>query len=200
MMLSEARRRAADYWYTPAGIMARINMLSESFTYKIVNNALLAYGQSGGITRWRWTTNPGASRTGPCAYCDSQSGRIYRKGQFLPPLPAHANCVCTWELMYDPDEILPTLTPKVTGKGFLVDAPDWRANLDIIAKSVVFLLLFAVADKKQRITKYTQLQKMLIQQGYNRIEVEARTDAELEFWLKRGFTKIRDDRLRKNIG
>ena len=80
-------------------------MLSQSFTHKIVNNALIIYGVSGGITRWRWATNPGASKTGPCPYCDSQSGRIYRKGQFLPSLPAHAGCVCGWELMFEPGEI-----------------------------------------------------------------------------------------------
>ena len=104
-MLSEAKARASKYWYTPEGIMTRINMLSQSFTYKIVNNALIAYGTAGGITRWRWVTNPGASQTGPCAFCDSQNGRIYRRGQFLPSLPAHSNCVCGWELMFDPEEI-----------------------------------------------------------------------------------------------
>ena len=103
-MLSEALTK---YWSSPEGIMHRINMLSQSFTYKIVNNSLIAYGTAGGITRWRWATNPGASISGPCAYCDSQNGRIYRKGQFLPSLPAHANCVCEWELMFDPKEIPP---------------------------------------------------------------------------------------------
>lgn len=101
--LSEAQ--AAKYWYTPEGIMRRIEMLSLSFTYKIVNNALLVHGETGGITRFRWATNPGASKTGPCPYCDSQNGRIYRKGQFLPALPAHAYCVCAWELMFDPKEL-----------------------------------------------------------------------------------------------
>jgi len=94
-----------DYWKSPAGIMTRINMLSQSFTYKIVNSSLIAYGTAGGITRWRWASNPGASISGPCAFCDSQNGRIYRRGQFLPSLPAHSNCVCEWELMFDPAEI-----------------------------------------------------------------------------------------------
>jgi len=96
---------AGAYWSSPEGIAQRIEMLSQSFTYKIVNNALIIYGESGGVTRWRWTTNPGASQSGPCEYCESQNGRIYRKGQFLPSLPAHVNCVCNWELIFEPEEV-----------------------------------------------------------------------------------------------
>jgi len=82
--------------------MRRVEMLSQSFTHKIVNNALIVYGETGGITRWRWVTSP--SKAGPCPYCDSQNLRIYNKGQFLPSLPAHANCCCAWELMFEPGE------------------------------------------------------------------------------------------------
>ncbi|HUW44756.1 MAG TPA: hypothetical protein VMW50_03080 [Dehalococcoidia bacterium] len=103
--LHEYNPRTSDYWRSPIGIAHRIEMLSQSFTYQIVNNSLMFYGYSAGITRVRWATNPGASKTGPCDYCDSQNGRIYRKGQFLPPLPAHNKCVCGWELMFDPKEI-----------------------------------------------------------------------------------------------
>ena len=104
-MLSEVDARASAYWSSPEGITQRIAMLSQSFTHKIVNNSLIIYGESGGITRWRWATNPGARQSGPCEYCESQDGRIYRKGQFLPSLPAHANCFCTWELMFRPGEV-----------------------------------------------------------------------------------------------
>ena len=99
---------ADSYWYTPEGITRRVEMLSQSFTYKIVNNSLIVYGQTAGITRWRWISILG-DPPGPvtCKYCRSQHGRVYRKGQFLPPLPAHANCYCQWQLMYDPKEIPP---------------------------------------------------------------------------------------------
>lgn len=99
-------RAASKYWYSPEGISRRINMLSQSFTYKIVNNSLLVYGESAGITRWRWISilsEPPGPDT--CKYCRSQHGRIYRKGQFLPPLPAHALCYCQWELLFPLGEL-----------------------------------------------------------------------------------------------
>ena len=103
--LQEYRPKTSDYWRSPEGIMRRIEMLSQSFTYKVVNNSLMFYGYSAGIKRVRWVTNPGASKTGPCPICDALNGRIYRKGQFLPPLPAHQNCVCNFELLFDPKEL-----------------------------------------------------------------------------------------------
>jgi len=100
MLFSEAA--ASKYGYTPEGINRRIEMLSQSFTYKIVNHALIAYGETGGITRWQWTT-AGDERV--CPVCGPLDGRIYRKGQFMPSLPAHAYCRCSWELMFEPGEI-----------------------------------------------------------------------------------------------
>ncbi len=194
--IHEAKPKTSEYWRSPIGMARRIEMLSQNFTYQVVNNSLMFYGYSADINLVRWMTMEDER---VCPICGPLEGRIYRKGQFLPPLPAHANCRCSWELIFEPREIPPALVKKVTGAGFLVDAPDWRANLDIIGRSVVFLLLFSVTDKKQRVKKYTMLQKMLLQQGYNRIEVEARTDEELEFWLRRGFIKVRGNRLRKNI-
>lgn len=100
MTLAEAW--ASAYWYTPEGITRRIEMLSESFTYKIVNNSLIVYGETYGIKRFRWIT---AADERVCPYCGTKEGRIYRVGQFLPPLPAHVACRCRWELMFDPKEI-----------------------------------------------------------------------------------------------
>jgi len=93
-MLAEAW--ASDYWYTPEGITRRIEMLSEYFTYKIVNNSLLAYGETYGIKRFMWIT---AADEKVCPYCGKHDRKIYRVGQFLPPLPAHANCRCIWSLL-----------------------------------------------------------------------------------------------------
>jgi len=102
--LHEYNPRTSDYWRSPIGITRRIEMLSQSFTYQIVNNSLMFYGYSAGITRVRWATMEDER---VCPICGPLEGRIYRKGQFLPPLPAHQNCRCGWELMFDPEEIPP---------------------------------------------------------------------------------------------
>jgi hypothetical protein len=174
-------------------------MLSQHFTYQVINNSLMFYGQSAGINHVQWVTHPERSKTGPCVICEGLAGNIYRKGQFLPPLPAHAGCVCEWELVRIPTEIPPELIPKITGTGFLVDAPQWSANLETIAKTAVLILLFTVVNRDEQTKRYTELQKILIQQGFNRVEVEARSDEELEFWLRRGFKQRRTGRLYKAI-
>jgi len=97
--LSEA---APEYWKSPAGITRRVEMLSQSFTYKVVNNALLIYGETGGVKRWRWVTT-GDERV--CPICGALAGRVYRVGQFLPSMPAHVFCRCRWEIMFNPKEI-----------------------------------------------------------------------------------------------
>ena len=72
-----------------------------NFTYKVVNNSLMFYGYSAGINLVRWVTR-GDERV--CPICGSYAGRVYRKGQFLPPLPAHAGCRCVWELIIRREE------------------------------------------------------------------------------------------------
>ena len=193
--LQEARA-TSDYWRTPPGIARRIEMLSQNFTYQIVNNSLRFYGQSAGINYVKWVTQADER---VCIICGPLEGRVYRKGQFLPPLPAHVNCRCRWELVRVPEEIPPELVPKITGTGFLVDAPRWSANLQTISKTTALILLFTVTNRRERTKRYTELQRLLILQGFSRIEVEARSDAELEFWLKRGFKQRRSGRLYKTI-
>jgi len=195
MTLSE-KRATSDYWRTPQGIARRIEMLSQHFTYQVVNNSLMFYGYSAGITHVRWVTMRDER---VCPICGPLDGRVYRKGQFLPPLPAHQNCRCRFELIRVPVEPQPELVPKITGTGFLVDAPQWSANLETIGKTAVLLLLFTVVHRDERTRRYTELQKILIQQGFNRVEVEARSDAELEFRLRRGFKQRRTGRLYKKI-
>ena len=104
LQLHEAKPKTSAYWRSPEGMMRRIEMLSQSFTYQVVNNSLRFHGYSAGITRVRWATREDER---VCPICGPLEGRIYWKGQFLPYLPAHANCRCGWELMFDPKRILP---------------------------------------------------------------------------------------------
>jgi len=103
MMLNEAKKReTSDYWRTPEGISRRIDMLAQHFTYRVVNNSLMFYGYSKGVIHVMWVTREDER---VCPICGPLEGRVYRKGQFMAPLPAHANCRCRWELIYDVDSI-----------------------------------------------------------------------------------------------
>ena len=90
------RESTSEYWKSPAGITRRVEMLGEDFTYRLVNNALQVYGEANGVAGWEWE---GALDERTCDYCASQIGRRYWLGQFLPSLPAHAGCRCTFRLI-----------------------------------------------------------------------------------------------------
>lgn len=96
-MLREAEY---DYWNTGAGINERISMLSEYFTYQVVNNSLQIYGEAGGVKEFKWVTM-GDERV--CDVCGPRDGHIYKPCEFLPSLPAHARCRCQWELIFGPE-------------------------------------------------------------------------------------------------
>ena len=102
MMYVEEKKKKNDYWRGAEGIKRRIEMLAQHFTYQIVNNSLMFYGYSRGVTHVRWVTMEDER---VCPICGPLEGRIYRKGQFMAPLPAHANCRCRWELIYDVKQI-----------------------------------------------------------------------------------------------
>jgi len=87
---------STDYWKSPEGIERRVEMLGEDFCFRTVNNALQAYGRANDVLGWYWI---GSIDERTCNYCDSQMGRFYRIGQFLPILPSHAGCRCEWELV-----------------------------------------------------------------------------------------------------
>ena len=90
-------REATDpYWLSNAGLQRRIQMLVEGMSYRIVNNALQFYGENNDVAGYLGI--PGA--TNHCTYClQYVIGRYYRRGQFMPGLPAHANCSCFFQLV-----------------------------------------------------------------------------------------------------
>ena len=85
-----------DYWVSPEGLKRRLEYLGEDFCYNVINNALQAYGRKNEVSGWEWI---GSMDERTCTYCDSQMGRFYRLGQFLPRLPSHVNCRCEWRLI-----------------------------------------------------------------------------------------------------
>jgi hypothetical protein len=89
-----------DYWKSPAGINERIAMISGDFTFRVYNNALAFYGDVN-YSGLQWT---GYQDSATCKVCDkhiedAQKGQLYYTGQYIPKLPAHNNCRCTWKLI-----------------------------------------------------------------------------------------------------
>jgi hypothetical protein len=84
-----------NYWKTQAGIQARLDMLGEDFVYGMQNNALqLLASENEAAVEW-----VGYIDNVTCNVCDAQIGRVYRVGQFIPELPAHIHCRCSWRLI-----------------------------------------------------------------------------------------------------
>lgn len=85
-----------EYWKSAVGLKRRIDMLGGHFHYSVINGALQAYGGNPEISGWRGI--PGL--TEHCEYCLKHIiGKFFRKGQFLPKLPAHHGCSCSWKLI-----------------------------------------------------------------------------------------------------
>ena len=92
MTLVEAKR---IFQKTFKDIKSRIAMLGEDFVYGMQNNALqLLASENNASVEWigylDWRT---------CKICDGKIGRVWRVGQFIPRLPAHPNCRCSWWLI-----------------------------------------------------------------------------------------------------
>jgi hypothetical protein len=92
----EQEKMSVDFWKSDAGLSARIEMLSEQIIWKSFNNAMQAYAGESGIKVLEWVTMIGPNT---CNYCDGQSGRRYRVGQFMPQIPAHPSCRCHWDIL-----------------------------------------------------------------------------------------------------
>lgn len=92
---------AEEYWTSPAGVLRRISMIGEAFSYKIVNEAVKIYGETSGV---RWMTWVTMADERVCPVCGPRHMRRYHVTWFTPRMPAHANCRCQWELEYDPEK------------------------------------------------------------------------------------------------
>lgn len=100
-----ARTRGAaleDYWKTDKGITRRIDSLAQSFSYKVVNNAMKVVGEVNEAKWLRWR-DMGDARV--CEQClkNARGGRdgYYRITWFMPAMPVHAGCRCQWEILFE---------------------------------------------------------------------------------------------------
>lgn len=85
-----------DFWSSDKGLLLRLDDLAESVTWETVNNAFRILASEAGIRNFEWVTEISPNT---CSYCDAQSGRRYRVGQFMPRLPAHIACKCHWDIL-----------------------------------------------------------------------------------------------------
>ena len=86
----------SDFWKTSEGFKRRIEALAEDFTFGLFNDALTEIGKKNNAKYFMWMGYPDANI---CGYCSRFVGNVYRTGQFLPRLPAHPNCRCSWEII-----------------------------------------------------------------------------------------------------
>lgn len=84
------------FWTSDAGILLRLEDLAQMVVWRTVNNAIQIIGSEIGAKGFEWITEID-NKT--CDYCDGQSGRRYRVGQFMPQIPAHPNCRCHWDML-----------------------------------------------------------------------------------------------------
>lgn len=89
---------ADKYWKSPIGLKRRIDSLAGHYTYRLVNNAVRITSQTDPKTRWlTWIT---AADDRVCPLCAPLHLRRYRPWWFLPEMPRHVGCRCTWQLTY----------------------------------------------------------------------------------------------------
>ncbi|MCJ7762674.1 hypothetical protein MUP38_04370 [Candidatus Bathyarchaeota archaeon] len=90
-----------SFWTSEAGFLLRLDMLSQDIVWRTINNSIQLIGGEAGVREFEWVTEYLDNE--PCNYCDSQSGRRYRVGQFIPRIPAHTNCKCHWSMRLELD-------------------------------------------------------------------------------------------------
>lgn len=88
---------AEDFWGKLPQLQSRVDMIGGQFTFR-VNNGALAFFADANYAGLEWV---GYLDDKTCKICEPRiaEGKVYKKGQFIPKLPAHIHCRCTWRLI-----------------------------------------------------------------------------------------------------
>jgi hypothetical protein len=86
---------SGNYWLTEDGILARLGMLSEDVQLGTFNNAVKIYGTALGVTDFVISGDVGPNS---CLWCIDHIGQSYHRGQFMPDLPKHINCIHFYDI------------------------------------------------------------------------------------------------------
>jgi hypothetical protein len=90
----------ALYWLTYAGIIRRIDGLSQDFMFRTVNGAMKMVAVSNGVQWMHWVT-AGDDRVCPICLAHAAGGNngYYKTSWFMPVMPSHNGDRCLWELI-----------------------------------------------------------------------------------------------------
>jgi hypothetical protein len=101
--LDYQRLKAADpaYWLTLVGLTRRIDMLSQDFSYRLVNNACKITANTNKAEWLKWE-DKGDAKVCPTCQRHSKGGKngYYKTSWFLPKMPAHPGCRCKWKILF----------------------------------------------------------------------------------------------------
>jgi hypothetical protein len=89
---------SSEFWLSEQGLDVRLQDLAEAVTWETFNDMTQLTGNEEHAKAFEWVTEISPET---CDYCDGQSGRRYRIGQFLPQIPSHPNCRCHWDVLFE---------------------------------------------------------------------------------------------------
>ena len=78
------------FWNSEEGLLERIGLLGDQIQLGTYNNAIKVFATAVGATDF---TIAGELSVTSCAWCQMHVGQVYHRGQFMPDLPKHPNCL-----------------------------------------------------------------------------------------------------------
>lgn len=83
-------------------LAARIDMLSEDLVIRTFNSALKMYGSTPDLREilesFTWVT---MGDDHVCELCSNRENKTWKPGQFMPMLPAHLGCRCSFDVLLE---------------------------------------------------------------------------------------------------
>ena len=86
------------YKYSPLAVEQRVTALSQTFTYRIYNNAMKMIKYSREVTWFIWIT---AADDRVCPLCEPHHMQRFKPWWFMPMIPLHVGCRCLLEVEYE---------------------------------------------------------------------------------------------------
>ena len=87
-----------SFWLSEEGILLRLEDLSNDFSFRVYNGALLGNFKEAGFEKLVWV---GVEDDKICEDCLDHVGRVYRSHGFLPKMPRHIKCRCLWDIFME---------------------------------------------------------------------------------------------------